>query len=71
MTAIKIFYMYKVQEDHGLVTKPVDLYPFTMAQTLESVKAVITEKVKPCLLAFLFGINYDIALYSVFFEASV
>ncbi len=71
MTAIKIVYMYKVQENHDLVTKIVYLYPYTMALTLESVKAAITEKIKLCLFAFLFGINYDIALYSVFFKASV
>ena len=64
MTAINIGDMYKVVEEHGLVPVPVDLDPYTMAPTLESVKAATTEKTKVCLFAFLFGITYDIAPYA-------
>jgi dTDP-4-amino-4,6-dideoxygalactose transaminase len=69
MTAINIGDMYKVVEEHGLVPVPVDLDPYTMAPTLESVKAATTEKTRVCLFAFLFGITYDISPYADFLNS--
>ena len=69
MTAINIGDMYKVVEEHGLVPVPVDLDPYTMAPTLESVKAATTERTRVCLFAFLFGITYDISPYADFLNS--
>lgn len=69
MTAINIGDMYKVVEEHGLVPIPVDVDPYTMAPTLESVKAATTDKTKVCLFAHLFGITYDVTPFAEFLNS--
>jgi len=60
MTGINIGDMIQIIKDHGLVPIPVDLDLYTMAPSLEQIKAATTEKTKVCLFAYLYGITYDI-----------
>jgi len=69
MTAINIGDMTKIVEEHGLVPVPVDLDPYTMAPTLDQIKAATTEKSKVCLFAYLFGITYDLTPYNEFLQS--
>lgn len=66
MTGINIGDMIQIIKDHGLVPIPVDLDLYTMAPSLEQIKAATTEKTKVCLFAYLYGITYDIQPYANF-----
>jgi len=44
MTAININDMVKVVEEHGLVPVPVDIDPYTLAPSIASIKAALTDK---------------------------
>lgn len=66
MTAINIGDMTKIVEEHGLIPVPVDIDPYTMAPSLQQIKAATTEKTKACLFAYLFGITYDLSPFSEF-----
>ena len=70
MTAININDMVKVVEEHGLVPVPVDLDPYTLAPSIASIKAALTDKTKVCVFAYLFGITYDIAPYADLLESN-
>lgn len=60
MTALNIPDMVRIVEDHGLVPVPVDVDPYTLAPTVEAVKAATTDKTKAIVFAYIFGVTYDI-----------
>jgi dTDP-4-amino-4,6-dideoxygalactose transaminase len=64
MTGINIADMIRIIQEHGLVPVPVDLDPYTMSPSLDSIKAASSENTKACIFAYLYGITYDIAPYA-------
>ena len=64
MTAVNIPDMCQIAKEHGLVAVPLDIDIYTMQPvSVDAFKALITEKTKCVLFAYLYGIIYDIKPY--------
>lgn len=60
MTAINIPDMVQIINEHGLVPVPVDIDPYTMAPTLDAIKAATTEMTRVCIFAHIYGVTYEL-----------
>ena len=69
MTGINIGDMIKIIEEHGLIPVPIDLDPYTMAPSLNQLRAATTSRTKACLFAYLYGVTYEIDQYVDFLKS--
>jgi perosamine synthetase len=69
MTAINIPDMVQILNEHGLVPVPVDVDPYTLAPTLELVKAACTENTKVCIFAYIYGVTFSIEPFAEFLHS--
>lgn len=64
MTSINIPDMVQIAKEHGLVPVPLDIDTDTMSPiSVDALKALVTDKTKCVLFAYLYGIIYDIKPY--------
>ncbi|MGL4243749.1 MAG: DegT/DnrJ/EryC1/StrS family aminotransferase [Beijerinckiaceae bacterium] len=64
MTAINIAGMQGIAEHHGLVLRPVDIDPRTLAPRIEDVRAAVSSRTRLLLIAHLFGSRVDLAPFA-------